>query len=275
MAADQVSAERAAWLRAHNFHVGLSLDGNEMMHDTLRRWADGRGSHASCAASLAFYRGADAGAEVIIVVDPRNVEHLADSVAWLLAQDIRRISLNPNFYIDWPEGALAVWREASEAIGDLYVASYRRGVPVRINVIDGKIRTHTQEGYAACDHCGFGEHEIAIAASGNIYPCERLVANDATHAALCIGNVFAGFDAARRSQLLARRGNVVEACAACDLKPRCMNWCACINYATTGKTNQVAGIVCHHEKMVIAVADRVGATLYAASNPAFMDRFYG
>ena len=42
-----------------------------------------------------------------MVVDPRNVAHLADSVQWLLAEDIRNIALNPNFYIEWPERALA------------------------------------------------------------------------------------------------------------------------------------------------------------------------
>ena len=265
---------RAEWLRTQGFHIGLSLDGNAAMHDTLRRFPDGRGSHAACAAALRFFRGADSGAEVIVVIDPRNVAHLADSVAWLVSEDARHISLNPNFYCEWPEPALAAWTDACERIGDLYIDRYRQSSPVRINVIDGKIRTRLQDGYAACDRCGFGEHEIAIAASGNIYPCERIVADDACNESLCLGNVFAGFDPARRGRVLAARGNTVGECASCDLRPRCMNWCACINYATTGAIDQVAGIVCHHEKMVIAVADRVGAALYAESNPAFLARFY-
>jgi uncharacterized protein len=265
---------RAAWLRTQGFHVGLSLDGHAAMHDTLRRFPDGRGSHAACAPALRFFRGADAGAEVIVVVDPRNVAHLGESVAWLISEEMRHISLNPNFYCEWPDEALVAWERACEQIGDLYIGSYRQGSPVRINVIDGKIRTHLQNGYQACDRCGFGEHEIAVAASGNIYPCERIVADDEVNESLCLGNVFTGFDAARRTSVLAARGNSVSECDACDLRPRCMNWCSCINYATTGAINQVAGIVCHHEKMVIALADRVGATLYAESNPAFLAKFY-
>ena len=266
---------RADWLRAHGFHVGLSLDGNASMHDTLRRFPDGRGSHAVCALALRFYRSAEAGAEVILVIDPHNVQHLAASVAWLVSEGMRHISLNPNFNSDWPEPALTAWQEACERIGDLYIARYRQASPVRINVIDGKIRTRLKEGYAACDRCGFGEHEVAIAASGNIYPCERIVADDVCNASLCLGNVSSGFDPTQRARVVAERGNTVDECAACDLRPRCMNWCSCINYATTGAINRVAGIVCHHEKMVIAVADRVGATLYAESNPAFLARFYG
>jgi uncharacterized protein len=265
---------RASWLREQGFHVGLSLDGNAAMHDTLRRFPDGRGSHAACAPALRFFRGPASGGEVIVVVDPRNVAHLADSVAWLVAEGMRHLSLNPNFYTPWPAPALQAWSAAMERIGDFYMDCFRRAAPVRINVIDGKIRTRLQEGYAPCDRCGFGDQEIAVAASGNIYPCERIVADDVVNEPLCIGNVFDGFHAERRRQVVAQRGNIEGECATCDLGPRCMNWCSCINFATTGATNRVAGIVCHHEKMVIAVADRAAATLFAERNPAFLQTFY-
>jgi uncharacterized protein len=96
---------RIGWLRENAFYVGLSLDGNAAMHDTLRRFPDGSGSHAACIRMLEHFAGPDACAEVIVVVDPRNVAHLAESVEWLMARDIRSIALNPNFYIAWPDGA--------------------------------------------------------------------------------------------------------------------------------------------------------------------------
>jgi uncharacterized protein len=266
--------EKMTWFRAHDFYLGLSLDGNAAMHDTLRRFPDGTGSHATAARALRFFRGSQPAGEIILVVDPRNVAHLAKAVEWLLTEDIRNMALNPNFYIEWPETALRAWQTASERIGDLYIEAYRAGRPVRINVIDGKIRTRIKDGYALCDKCGFGENEIAIAASGNIYPCERIVGDD-TNEALRLGNIFTGFDSAKRSQIVACRGNVIEECRDCPVKERCMNWCSCINYATTGAINRVDGLVCHHERMVIGVADRVGSTLFAESNPAFLSRFYG
>ncbi len=265
---------KASWLKKNGFYAGLSLDGNASMHNTLRRFRNGRGSHAACSAALRFFRGPSAAGEVIMVPDPRNIAHLADSVEWLIAQDIRSISLNPNFYIAWPEPALAAWQAAYEQIGDLYIGCYRKGIPQRINVIDGKIRVHLKEGYAPCDKCGFGEKEIAIAASGNIYPCERIVGDD-TNEALRIGNVFDGFDRAKRAGILACRGNRVPECAECSSRDRCMNWCSCINYATTGAIDRVDGLVCRHERLSIAMADRVGATLYAEANPAFLAKFYG
>lgn len=268
-----LDADKASWLRSNGFYVGLSLDGNQPMHDRLRHFADGTGSHGAAARALEYFRGPAASGEVIVVVDPRNVDHLADAIAWLFEQDIRDIALNPNFYIEWPESALCAWARASEQIGVLYIQKYRQGIPVRINVIDGKIRVRLNEGYAACDRCGFGLNEVAVAPSGNLYPCERVVSDD-TRAELRIGSVFTGFDAGKRSTLVAARGNTEPECRNCAVKERCMNWCSCINYATTGAINRVSGLVCHHERMAIDLADRVGSTLYAERNPTFLRKFY-
>jgi uncharacterized protein len=269
-----LDAGRAEWLRELGFYVGLSLDGSAAMHDALRRFPDGSGSHAACAEALAFYRGAAARAEVIVVADPRTIGELAGSVAWLLSEDIWNIAINPNFYIEWPEDALGEWRVAYERIGELYAACYRRNEPVRVNVIDGKIRVRLKEGYAACDTCGFGIDEVAVAPSGNLYPCERIVGDD-TNEALRLGTVSGGFDAERRAAVVACRGNTVSECEECPVRARCMNWCGCINYATTGAVNRVAGIVCFHERMAIEAADRVAAALFAERNAAFLAKFYG
>ena len=266
--------DKVEWLRSNRFYLGLSLDGNQAMHDTLRCFPDGTGSHKAAAKALEHFRGPQSDGEVIVVVDPRNVEHLADSVAWLLGEDIHDISLNPNFYIEWPEPALLTWKDACNKIGDLYIEKYRQGIPIRINVIDGKIRVRLNEGYAPCDRCGFGHNEIAIAPSGNIYPCERIVSDDA-NGELKIGDVFNGIDTAKQSKIVPGRGNVEAECLDCPIKERCMNWCSCINYATTGAINRVSGLVCHHERMVIGMADRVGETLFAEGNPTFLAKFYG
>lgn len=265
--------EKSRWLANHGFYVGLSLDGDAAMHDTLRRYPDGRGSHAEAAKALPFLAGGQLRGEVIVVVDPRTAAGVGRAVGWLLEQGVTNISLNPNFYIRWPDAALLQWRAGYKEAAELYVASYRAGRPVRINVIDGKIRTRINDGYAACDRCDFGEKEIAVAPSGNIYPCERIVGDD-TNTALRLGSVFTGFDPVKRNQVLAGRGNRNKECMTCQVRNRCMNWCSCINYATSGSTDRVSGVVCHHERMVIELADQVGETLYSESNPAFLGKFY-
>lgn len=265
--------QHADYLAKHDFYVGLSMDGNRRMHDRTRRFRNGRSSHARCWRALQLYKGPDARAEVIVTVDPENVKSLGESVRWLSDGDICNISLNPNFYTEWSDSARALWRRGYEEAAEVYIENFRRPRYFRINFIDGKIRTRVEQGYRPCDRCSFGEEEIAVAPSGNIYPCERLVGED-NNPEMCIGNVFDGFDDTKRMALLKKRGGSNPECRECVLRERCMNWCGCINYATTGETDKVHEVVCFHEQLTIEVADRAAATLYDESNPYFLAKFY-
>jgi uncharacterized protein len=208
------------------------------------------------------------------VPDPSNIMHLVESVTFLAEEKkVLRIAINPNFYTDWPQQALDQWSAAFKAIGEFYVSRYRAGHPQAIKIIYGKIITRLKDGFEACDHCNFGEREIAVAPSGNIYPCERLVSDD-TNDEMCIGNVVDGFDADKRSEILKKRGNVNDECVSCAIKNRCMNWCCCINYAMTGAIDSTDGILCFHEKTAVEFADDVAGVLYGESNPTFLSRFY-
>ena len=269
-----LTEERAQWMAQHNFFLGVSIDGNRPMHDTTRPDASGASSFDATYRGLLIARNHFPKLDTVVVIDPSNISHLTDSVRFL-AEDaaVPRISINPNFYTEWPDDALAEWTEAFHALGDYYLERFRANRPFELNFINSKIITRLKEGYAACDRCSFGEHEIAVAPSGNMYPCERLVGED-RNAEVCIGNISAGLDEKKYYSLLRQRGNTNLECTDCALRERCMNWCGCINYATTGHINRVAGIVCFHEQLAIEVADRVGNALYAENNPAFLKQFY-
>lgn len=266
--------ERARWLAGHDFFLAVSIDGDRTMHEVTRPHRSGASSFDSTFRGLQAALNHSSRLEAIVVIDPSNIAFLPDSVRFLAAEvKVPRISINPNFYTEWPESAMRQWHAAFNELGDFYTERFRTDQPFELNFINSKIITRLKDGYSACDRCSFGEKEIAVAPSGNLYPCERLVSDD-RNSEVCIGNVFDGFDDKKYFELLQQRGNTNTECAACSIWERCMNWCGCINYATTGSIHQVAGIVCFHEKTAVEVADRVGSTLYAESNPAFLKQFY-
>jgi len=265
---------RAAWLKAHDFYPALSLDGNRAMHEATRPFARGASSFDACLRGLEILQKEFPAVEVIVVPDPANIHHLDAGVRFLAGeQGVTRVSVNPNFYAAWPPEALAAWRAAFLSLGDYYVQRYRENRPLALNFIDGKIITRLKDGFECRDRCNFGEREIAVAPSGRIYPCERIVADD-TNADLCIGDVFAGFAEARRQEVLGRRGNVNAECLSCGIRRRCMNWCCCINYALTGAIDRTDGIICFHERLAVEVADHAGETLFTEGNAPFLSRFY-
>ena len=112
---------------------------------------------------------------------------------------------------------------------------YRQNNQLNLDIIDDKIRTEIE---SSCKSCSFGELKLAIAPSGNIYPCERLIGNDTGE--LSMGNVYSGFDSSQKNSI-----------------------------------NTTHGTVCFFQKLFIEVADKVGSTLYEERNQMFMEKFYG
>ena len=265
--------EKADWLLANDYHIGISLDGASAAHDAIRVYPDGSGSHADCVRAMRLLTGRGASGKIISVVHPRNVAMLAKSVEWLASEYGFEIALNPDFTARWNAAALAELAAQYARIGEFYVARFRAGQPARISGIDSKIISHTSGGFDDCKKCRMGDREFAVSVRGELYPCSRLVGSgDET---LRMGDVWQGLDPATFPRLLARRGNDNPACAECPIARRCMNRCACVNHMDSGDIGRVGGFTCFHEKLAVETADRCAEILWRERNPAFMSRFFG
>lgn len=268
-----LTEEKAGWLLEQGFHMGLSLDGNAAMHGVWRKYPDGRNSHADCVPALQWFRGREETASIICVVNPANVGHLTEAVRWMGDACGLDIMLNPDFGARWSESDLATLSTAYEQIGRDVTERYREGRPLVLNVIQSKIASYVKGGYEPCEMCTLGEREIAVAASGNMYPCARLVGDDDKQD-LLMGNVFSGMNPEARARLATQRGNRNPKCLSCELRPRCVQWCGCVNYVTSGRTDWVGDFTCFHERLSIRVADEVAETLWNEQNPLFIREFY-
>ena len=267
-----LTPERARWLADAGFAVGISIDGDRESHDATRRYRGGKSSFDAVLAGIHAALPLMPNLETILVVDPANVEGVERSTRFLAGEGVRCISLNPNFYTEWSDDQGKVWDREYTRVADFFVERFRAGEDLYINYIDGKIITRLKGGFACGDRCDFGEHEVAVAPSGRMYPCERLVGVDTGE--VSIGHVATGFDEEQRQPLLSCRGNTNPECLTCAVKTRCVNWCGCINYATTGHIDRVAGDLCFHEQLCIREADRAAELLWSEQNPLFLRKYY-
>ncbi|MBN1983753.1 MAG: radical SAM protein [Chitinivibrionales bacterium] len=266
--------DKLEFLRTMRFKLGVSLDGTKQMHDSCRKNRAGESSFCAC------IRGLDAAlqilpdTEVIIVADPRQCHLMHEAVAFLVFEKkVRNITLNFNFYTTWDVSAVSRWQKALEQVGELYCKAYRNSIPLRINVIDNKITARIKGRLCRQDFCSFGSDEFAVAPSGNIYPCERLV-GDESDQSLCIGTVSLGFFPDKRRVFSTCVKKRPQTCSRCAIRPFCQSRCGCINYAITGAVQEPGEIVCIHEQATLQIADRVGSTLYQEGNRLFISRFY-
>lgn len=133
--ASLVTKERADWLAAHRFFPAVSMDGNRAMHDATRPLSSGDSSFDAVYRGLQLVRDHFSRFDVVVVIDPANIMHLTESIRFL-ADEVRvpRISINPNFYIDWPEAALEQWTRAFNALGDFYMERFRAGAPLSLTL---------------------------------------------------------------------------------------------------------------------------------------------
>ena len=105
-----LTPEKVTWLKENDFYPAFSMDGNRAMHDATRPLIGGKSSFDQTVKGLRHLLVDFPDAEVIVVIDPSNIEHLYDSVVFLSEEeDVKRIAINPNFYTEWPDDKLEIW----------------------------------------------------------------------------------------------------------------------------------------------------------------------
>jgi len=264
---------RLRLLKDHRFQVQVSLDGSPAAQDATRRFRNGRSSYRRIEPNLRRLLDEGFQVRVVAVIDPKNAAFLGESFDHLMDLGVRQILFSPNYTGDWDDAACETFEAALDDLGARYMARFRAGQDVRLDPLNGKVVTHLAQGYKEKNLCQFGQKEIAISPSGKIYPCDRLVAED-SNPEVCIGDLEGGLDVERRDAMVRAKNRPDPECDGCELRPRCMHWCGCANYETTGNVGQVAPVVCWFERCFIAQADRVANALYGERNPVFLRRFY-
>lgn len=262
---------RARELHELGVYVALSIDGTKEAHDVGRPTMGGGSSFADVERALKTLVKRGLPFETISVVTPANVRLLADSVAYLYREGVPRVGLNPCYEAVWTEEDLAAYGASLERVGDVVLEQFRSDRVVSLSVFDNKIIAAIKGGLADSDKCTLGATSVAVAPSGNLYGCERDVAEDEDQT-LVVGHIdsYVSTHAAH-----CERGPLNPECGSCGERWRCASHCACANRAETGRSDLAGGTQCWHERAVARVADRIAETLWNEQNEPFLAWFYG
>lgn len=268
--------EMAEFFTRENFGFGISCDGPPEVQDAFRVFPDGGGS--SAVVETTIRRAMDTlpkGAVMVnAVYHPRTFSRLPEVVDYFSSLGVRQIYLTPDYSAQWTQEDAEKLPEIYGAVAQLYIDFYRSGNPHYISLIDGKIAIILREGYQPGERCKMGRGEFAFAASGNIYPCERLIGSDDGDKH-CIGHVAASLEAGEMCGHLKADGPFNPQCLDCGLKEYCMNWCGCSNYFATGYYNRVGPFICASEQAAITTAFEVFETLEKEIGAVFMEHLSG
>ena len=263
--------EMLKYFRDENFFVAVSLDGAKKENDRYRQYPTGAGTYDHIARGLTLVKKHYGKMATSSTVDPGNVRWLADSFAHVIDLGVQRFSFNFNYDARWDDESLSIYKAQMDKVTGHFVDAYRQGNSVDYATFTSKINGHLNGQLKS--KCLFGEGEVTVAPSGRLYPCERLVGEDASDE-LCIGHIDSGIDLEKVLAFKRARLHRDTDCENCQVESRCIHFCGCVNWATTGTIGNVSGLLCEVEQTAIRCADEAAAILFREKNPAFLKRFY-
>ena len=192
--------QKLEYLKRESIFINLSIDGNEAMHNIHRLYAGNKSSFSDVKRALELLSSYKR-YKTITVVTPNNIKYLLDSIEFLDSMRVPKIVLSIDYFANWNEHS-KVYEEIFYKVGKYVINSFQNNSAIIIEPFNSKIVMHIKN---SCNSCKFGEYKYAVAPSGAIYPCERLIANDI--GTLSIGNVDSGINYEKWQHIIKNRGN--------------------------------------------------------------------
>ncbi len=222
-----------------NMSLSISCDGLPAVHDRHRRLTSGGGSSAKVLATIRVLQQVGKQFRVVMVVRPDTLDSLPAGIEFLRQHGVRRIEPSLDVWTDWSEEDIARLEKVIARCAEIW----RAGLPsVSIGWFDEKAAQLAKLSRNPVPRCGFGRGEITVAASGRLYPCERLVGDDAEDNPMALaGHVLDGDDFLH---VEVPSEHPEHACGECAMLGMCSTFCRCSNYVRTGNTRRPDLLLC-------------------------------
>ena len=229
-----------AWqvMTRDDLDLAISCDGVPAVHDRHRVSADGQGSAAVVLRSIEQLLAAGKTLQVVMVVRPDSLSQLVTGMELLQKYGVRRFNLTLDLWTLWQADDTLKLEHAIAAVADFW----RGGLPdISVNWFDEKLMLLLQTPGPKTARCCFGDGQIAVAPSGNLYPCERLIGTDNGRSDYVIGHIDSGNDFVRQ---YVPPDCFRGACRQCQILPFCNAYCRCSNYLRTGDATLPDQLLC-------------------------------
>jgi uncharacterized protein len=244
----------AAWevMLTQDLQLAISHDGLPEIHDRHRVTLEAQGTSARVLETIA--RLLDAGKEfrVVVVVRPDSVDSLRDGLEFLYNHGARHFDPSLDLWTTWTVADGERLKVAIRACAEFWA---NRLPDCSISWFDEKIARLSRVPTNETARCGFGHSEIAIAPSGNLYPCERLIgADEAGNPMRLSGHVLDGDDFFNYAP---PPGKSAPECVECSINSICSTTCRCSNYVRTGIVGHPDRLLCLWDQCCVRETARV------------------
>jgi uncharacterized protein len=172
-----IDDEWAEFFAENNFHIGVSLDGNERVHNIDRIDASGRGTYKKVMRGVEILRRHGIFPGLICTVTKKTVKYSKEIFHGLVDAGFKGISFNA-FYNTASESCEDVyglteneWFTFLKEIFDLWLS--RNDATIRIRELDAILAWTAGTSANECSFRGTCSQWFAVDYTGDIYACER------------------------------------------------------------------------------------------------------
>lgn len=247
-------SEGPAWsvMNWPDLSLAVSCDGLPQVHDRHRVRADGSGSSETVLSTIRKLITAGRDFHVVMVVRPDTVEQFPEGILSLQGAGVKHIEPAMDLWAGWSEQDVQNLQQAIARVARIW----RDGLPHHsIGWFDEKAAELAHLKKTATARCGFGQGELAVAPSGRLYPCERLIGEDREDNPMRLpgiatdGDDFLCFEApSPRSE---------PSCDCCAMVTMCNTFCRCGNYTRTGDIRKPDWLLCAWNQACLEETARV------------------
>lgn len=164
-------------LRSYRVEVYVSLDGPPDVHDPVRLYPSGRGSHAEVQASLSLLRTYGYSPRILAVIGRHNVAQPQRLLAHLEELGVEAVRFNPILRTgraagSWPDYGISpeeYFTFMTEALD--WLAEHRSVEEDTLQFLLLNLLYRLRMYRCQRSNCGAGRNYVAVDAEGNIHPC--------------------------------------------------------------------------------------------------------
>jgi len=220
-----------AFLKRYNWLVGVSLDGPEQIHDSLRTDRGGRGSFARVLRGIDVLRRHRVDFNILCVLAPHNVGRAAELMAFFRAQRFTHVQFIPAMDFqaiqpDRPPSFLITPAEYGAFLVEAFEAWYGGGSPtLSVRIFDNFLQSYLGVPNDQCVHASTCDAGIVVEWDGSAYPCDFYI-----HPGWKLGNVLdtplteLAWGPSRKA-FIAQKAPLPEECTRCQWLEVCKSGC--------------------------------------------------
>jgi len=270
-----IDEEVLEFFEKYTFRVELSIDGTQKAHNINRPMRRGGNSYQTVVKNLPELQKRAGHVAVAGVITPETAPFFAENSKHVMDElGVKSYIMVADYTAPWKEEDLSLILDQFLELEDWYMEKSRRGDNFYYSPFDVHIAAHIRGGFRPGDLCDVGRKICAVGEDGRIFPCVRFAGKPVKAKDYVLGHVDTGFNWKKCSEISAENLKPRTQCSDCSLDGRCITYCPCLNWDTTGKIAEIPGILCAFESMVIPIADRIARTLFKEKNPSFLKKHY-